>query len=517
MPRALPVVKRATYLTTRFSLIMCAALLLALPGPRAEDEETGPPIAVLAIEGAQALDPAALRRAVLLKEGDVYTPEKTEAAARALRSHARAAGYPEAEAAVRAEPGPDGLRLVFTLREGPLFRYGRLSVEGLKELNHRTIRRQVTFKEGDPYAPSKLFETQSRLYGLGLFETVTLQAATTSARTADITLRVKERPMQWIRGGVGYGSEERQRVSLSYIDENFLRRAYHWETGVVYSAIWLEYNTELVNRYLFGTRTEARGLASWRREYREGYDLERTLGRVSLGRKLSRHLNVEPRYRLQRTIVYDVSPEVGATTPETSLTSAVDTTFSWDDTDNFFAPANGLRAGLTLERSGGFLGGDVHFNRIKIQSAVYEPFWKIVGVLTARGGVVREFGASPEVPIYERLFLGGANTVRGYKERDLGPKDSAENPLGGNVMLGGNAEVRFPIYWRFGGAVFVDGGQVAATAKEAQPSEWLYGGGFGVRLQTPVGPFRLDYGYKLNRVPGDEDLWNIHLSIGEAF
>ena len=84
-------------------------------------------------------------------------------------------------------------------------------------------------------------------------------------------------------------------------------------------------------------------------------------------------------------------------------------------------------------------------------------------------------------------------------------------------MLGGNAELRFPIVWRFTGALFIDGGQVADRFSGVETNAWRYGGGAGIRFKTPVGPFRLDYGHKLNPASGDKDHWRLHFSLGESF
>ena len=120
--------------------------------------------------------------------------------------------------------------------------------------------------------------------------------------------------------------------------------------------------------------------------------------------------------------------------------------------------------------------------------------------LKGRAGWASRYGDSGTVPIYERFFAGGANTIRGYKERWVGPVDQgADEPIGGDSLLIGNAEVTFPIYEKIlKGAIFYDVGNVWEKS-----TDFLVGGGYksgvglGIRINTPVGPFRLDYGYPL--------------------
>jgi outer membrane protein assembly complex protein YaeT len=509
---------RSIVRTPLFFALLPACLAAA---PLRADEKNGedpPRLTSLEIRGNEAVADEDIRKSLPMKEGGAYNPGALSLMEKAALIRLRARGYLEAEATARAEVWESSAAVTLSVKEGPLHRFGPVEVRGLSELPERAVRRELPFREGDPYDPGKLYEAQSRLYGLGLFQEAEVAASTAPGRAAPVTVRVRERPHQWLKGGVGWGSEERQRLSLAYSNHNFLRRAYFAELSGTYSALWLEFKAELVNRYLFGTRTEQRTQASWRHEEREGYELEKILGRVSLGRRLTKHIHAAPGYRLQRTLVFNVDPAISATTPEKSLTSGVDLGLNWDNTDDFFFPTRGVRAGLTLERTGGALGGDVHFNKATANAATYQSLWRrVVGVASARAGAARPFQPSREVPVFERLFIGGARTLRGYRERGVGPRSASGDPLGGEALLGANAEIRFPIYWRFWGAVFADAGQVANHAGGVRPSEWKRSTGCGLRFRTPVGPFRLDYGYKLNPDPGDEDLWRLHFSLGEAF
>ncbi|MBI4397337.1 MAG: BamA/TamA family outer membrane protein [Elusimicrobia bacterium] len=472
----------------------------------------------VSFQGNEHLLDSELRNVIPMRSGESYDAERVEISRKMLLSYYETRGHMEAKVTARADARQSSVRVFFEIVEGPLYTFGKTSVQGLTGLPERTVFRELSYREGDLFSQRELFRTQARLYNLGLFEEIRMQTSTTPVKAVDVWIFLKSRPAQKVRGGVGYGSEERQRINLIYSDQNFLHRAYRLELFSTYSGIWLEAGADLMNRYLFGTHTESRGSVSWRNEDREGYDLERVLGQVNLARRLPYNVYVTPRYRLQRTITFNVNPEVSATTPEKSLTSALEVSSLRDTTNDPFFPYRGGRASVSVERSGGIFGGDIHFQKYFYSAS---RFWAIAGpVVTAlqvRGGTVWEFPPSKEVPIFERLFTGGANSIRGYRERGVGPKDDRGAPLGGNVQMGGSVELRFPLYRRFNGAVFVDGGQVAQRASGAKPSEWKYGAGGGVRFKTPVGPFRLDYGYKLNPDPDEEDLWRVHLSLGEAF
>jgi outer membrane translocation and assembly module TamA len=135
------------------------------------------------------------------------------------------------------------------------------------------------------------------------------------------------------------------------------------------------------------------------------------------------------------------------------------------------------------------------------------------------------------IPINKRLFLGGTNTVRGYGYQKLGPLDASGNPVGGQSALNGNIELRHPIYKKISGVAFIDMGFLGVDPLTFNGDELRFTGGVGLRYDTPVGPLRIDLGYKLNPPtvgdvtvspvpnPDDdiEDRWKIHFSIGQAF
>ena len=138
---------------------------------------------------------------------------------------------------------------------------------------------------------------------------------------------------------------------------------------------------------------------------------------------------------------------------------------------------------------------------------------------TACVGFVDEFGDSVKVPIYERYFAGGANTVRGYRERRIGPRDPGnQEPIGGETFWVANAEETFPIYPDLiKGAVFFDVGNVYDQVDDFGSGDVKSGVGFGVRVKTPIGPVKVDAGYPLDDVPNEKKKMRFYFNISQAF
>jgi outer membrane protein assembly complex protein YaeT len=503
---------------TRLVPLLAWLSIASAPALAAAPASSSPTIAALTIDGAKEIPAAELLKLLPFSVGSPLPQDAERSARSAIEGAYHDRGYIEASALAVVDVTPSTAAVTIRVREGPLYRFGAVKVEGLQALPEETVRREVTWSPGAPFDRRELFKTQSRLYSLGLFKELRIHASTTTARTADVRIEAEEQPLKWIKGGVGYGSEEQQRLSLIFTHNNFLGQGYKLDLSGTRSAIWTEGKAEFLNRYFLGTKTEERGVASWRDETRVGYSVRTALAQASLGRQLFLGVRGAVTLRVEQTYVYNVDPNIQATTPDTALTKGVQLTFNRDTADDPFFPRLGSRTHLLLERDGGAFGGDIDMNKALLETTRYQPLWgSLVAALTGRVGAISSFGSQTDAPIYDRFFTGGANTVRGYRERFVGPKDSSGSPLGGDWLAGASSELRFPIYWRLSGAAFIDGGQVASTSAGVAPSEWKFGAGAGIRFRTPIGPFRLDYGRKLNPDAGDTSLWQIHLSLGEAF
>jgi outer membrane protein assembly complex protein YaeT len=504
--------------------VCCALLAWGTPCQAAD----GAPPAELRVSsvsfgGNAAFSDRELLGAVELRPGAVWTGGKAAFDGELLTSFYHNRGYSDARINVSSLPDGTSVHVRLEIAEGPVYSFGRTTVTGLRALTERVVKKELDYREGDPYSYERLIRSQSRLYAANWFEQLRTSVSSSSAsRQIDVKMSAREKPMLWVKTGAGYGSEEKERLSLGLTHNNFLGRGYQAQVTGTLSRIWLEYHGELLNRHFLFSRTELRDGLTWRRERREGYDLESVKNLLSLGRQVHRHVSVSVQYRLQRTLVFNVDPQLTTEAPSLSQTRSVSVAVNRDTTDDFFYPGGGSRSEAALERSGGLWGGDIDFYKGTLRHTLYHRlFWKVTGMLSAAGGFIQETGRTLDVPIFERFFLGGGNSVRGYGERDVGPEDANGNPLGGKTSLEGHAELRFPIYKAFKGALFLDGGQVADSLSGSAPANWKYGAGGGLRYLTPVGPIRLDFGYKLNpekpTALAKADTWRIHFTIGEAF
>jgi len=254
------------------------------------------------------------------------------------------------------------------------------------------------------------------------------------------------------------------------------------------------------------------------------YDETRTGGDLRLGKEFTDHFRGGLSYRLEEvrienlvdTASQDLRDEEGK-----NVISSLLLELTHDVRDNIFNPTKGYILSGSIEDAGGVFYGDKDFIRATVSASYYHTFFeKFVLELRGRAGLANAYGDTDEVPIYERFYAGGANTIRGYKERRVSPRDPGSNePIGGEAILLGNVELTFSIYEKFlKGAVFYDAGNVWRRAGDfIAGGNYKAGAGVGVRVKTPLGPVRVDYGYPLVGNIDEDKNGEFYFSMSRGF
>ncbi|MCX5714703.1 MAG: outer membrane protein assembly factor, partial [Candidatus Omnitrophica bacterium] len=255
-----------------------------------------------------------------------------------------------------------------------------------------------------------------------------------------------------------------------------------------------------------------------------GYDQDVTGGDLHLGNEISEYLKQQLTYRfdtirisnLSANATSDLTDELGS-----NVISSVQYDLSFDSRDNVFDTTKGEFLTGSYQLAGGPFAGDKDFNKFQGRASHFIPLVANSSLeLRARVGLAKPFSNTDKVPIYERFFAGGAYTVRGYRERKIGPIDQGSgDPKGGNSMMIGNIEYTYPILSFMKLAAFYDVGNVWEKSGDLGSGGFKSGTGLGVRIKTPVGPLMLDYGFPLNKESGEEKKGGgkIHFSMSHGF
>ena len=489
--------------------------------------EEGPRLQIGAVrlEGVGALPEAELRAALGLPPGGPWSEYAVDQGRRVLERRYARAGYLAARVEAASERRDDAMDVVFTVTEGPRTRVGRVLVRGLTRTKPNVVLRELPLREGDPFDPDALVEAQRTLALLGLFESVEVEPLRPApVPFADVTVTVREGKPWHLAGGVGYSTFEGGRGFAEVGHDNL------FGTG---RSLALRFRlsergdrTDLLYRepWLFGTRWQGDGGLFRERREEIGFDLERWGLALGAQRELwperIRGLRGAVRYQISRVDRFDVDPTLVEedVTPGRELLATLTHELTLDRRDQPLDPRSGSFHLASLEVGGFVLGGDADFLKTRLETAWFLDWLRpTVLALGVRLGLATPFGDTADLPIEERFFAGGATTVRGYRERRLGPLDAKGNPLGGNALVVLNVEWRFPLWRWLGGAIFFDSGAVTARVADLAIDELRSGVGAGIRLRTPVGPLRLDVGYPLDRVPRQDQKPRIYVTVGYPF
>lgn len=408
----------------------------------------------------------------------------------------------------------------FVIKENAQARIENIVPLGLKKTQSHVVERELLFESGDTVKYSRLLESQKRLYLTGLFESAFVRpggAFSGNPGAKDIHVEVKEKPSSEFSGSIGYGSVEkvRGRIELSTINLAGTAR----QTGVALEANFIRQalTASFTEPWTFGTRWRTDVNAYIEFEQEPGYDSRTAGSRLTLGRRFGSFTTLSLTYRFENTEIWNVEvteAETGLDPRVRSLTLAI----ARDSRDNLFDPHSGTYLEWSNEMAGSFLHGTNTFARSVVVAKYFKPLGRrALAAAAIEIGWMDLLGASEEIPLSERFYSGGPTSLRGFGYQKVGPIDEDGTPRGGRFKVVWNVlEYRHSLYRIVGGAMFLDLGNVWPDIGAVVLSELRPTAGVGLRVNSPIGIMRLDWGFNLDR-KGDEAASLVHLAMGQAF
>ena len=257
------------------------------------------------------------------------------------------------------------------------------------------------------------------------------------------------------------------------------------------------------------------------------YEEEQRGAGIRLGREFADLVQVNLSYQLFRTVISNVVSEASADLKAEEGRKTVSVggiAVTLDTRDSRFDPTRGSVLFTSADLAGGVLGGNKDFYRLQGGASFYAPhFGRFVFESRVRTGVVNAYGNSSEVPIFERFFGGGSGTIRGFRERRVGPRDPKSNdPIGGEAMFIGSLEEVMTLVKDeknrpiLKGSGFFDVGDVWRRVGDYGQS-FKAGVGIGARVNSPIGPVRIDVGYPVSKVADEDRKLRLHFNISRNF
>lgn len=491
------------------------------------------------ITGARRMPEAAVRAAAALEAGSIYTEDAVVAARARIGSSYRQAGYAAARTTARSavDEANETVIVRFDIDEGPRQMVETVVVGGALRTHPDLVTKVLNISPGAPVDPAAWNRARKRLYDTGVFRNVDIEARKLEAASASRTdgtvpvearVTLEEWPPYRLRYGLRLADEAaalgetagrvlRVGAAADLSRRNLFGRGL--TTGV---STRVDRDRQAVRAFLtvptlVGRRIETNLFASRRRDVsgtrNRGFTADvttltaeqriRPLDGLTLAYSGNLDLNRTYDRMPRRDFPYDVRLKI----------ARFDASAVAERRDDLFNATKGFHHSFNLEY-GTDIGRPARYLKYLGQHFVYRQIGQVVLASAGRVGLASPFGS--ELLPTQRFFAGGGNTVRGYAQDGLGPRGPFGTPLGGNALLVLNQEMRFPLVWRLGGVGFVDAGNVFRSVRDISLRELRVGTGFGLRIDSPVGLVRVDYGLAVKRAPG-EPRGRFFLSLGQAF
>jgi outer membrane protein insertion porin family len=441
-----------------------------------------------------------------LNGGDAYSSTKMREDIKTIRSFYGSRGY--ADAVVTPDikdAGPNQVSIKYQITEGSRFRVGRVNIQGNSKTQDKVIRRELPLNPGDWFNTVELETTKARLQNLQYFSNVQANGSPASNGYRDINVLVEERNTGSVGVGVGFSSVDNVVGFLTLEQTNFdITNPWNFTGGGQRFGMNLragsersEFSLSLVEPWFMDRKLSLGGELFYRQSsyFSDEYDQTNAGASVFLKKPLGEKSSVKLAYSLE-----NINVDVDSTSPAflaedgDFVRSALTLSYLYDSRDSTITPRRGEKLDVSLAVAG--LGGDVETITLSTQGSKY---WNLKWdtILSLNGEVAFVDAINGSVPIFERMFLGGGRTLRGFEFRDIGgTRDIPSGEvLGGQSLAFLNTEYTVPIVETIRAAFFYDMGFVNSGSWDIGPDDVYSDVGMGIRIQLPISPVPLALDY----------------------
>jgi outer membrane protein insertion porin family len=464
-----------------------------------------------------------LFKVLKIKRGAVYSNTAIRRDVNALTEKFANQGYAYVE--INPDTSMDNknllVHLTFEIEKKKRVFYEKIQVVGNTKTRDKVVRRELQVAEGELYSATDMNKSRDRLKRSGFFKEMDFTTSRGSTEEKiNLDIKLEEAPTGAISFGIGYSTLESVVGSASISDRNLFGLGYSGSLKFSLGFKTQNFRLSFTDPYFLGYPYAA-GFDVYheRVEIFTTYSYQITGGDIRFGKELTDTLRIDAMYKLENIKVYNVTSDASIYILEQEgkkTTSAISISPSIDTRDDYFNPRRGGRHSLLIQNAGGILGGDNYFVKVMGQTSWFFPL-PLNTTLNLRGqvGMIAPYGGK-KVPIYEKFFVGGINTVRGFEYGMAGPVDQNKEPLGAKYMVVFNIEWIFPVSREIGlqGALFFDIGKGWGTESSGVTSGGVIqstrnrgiaiGVGPGIRWFSPFGPIHIDLGFNPNPKKGEK-------------
>lgn len=496
-------------------------------------------IGAINVEGYKDIPFKEIEKAMALKPSDVYSEQAIYEESSRIRAVYVDNGYifAQIEPVTILNPETKKIDVTFKITENNVAYIERIEIRGNVKTKDKVIRRELRVYPQERFDGKAVRKSKQKLENLGYFEEVRFDTEPgTKPDEVNLLVDVKEAKTGHLSFGGGYSSVEEFVGFVEIQQRNFDYKNFSTFSGggqdlSFYASLGTltnRYELSFTNPWIFD-RPYSFGFDAYKKGHKQdedvgyGYSEDVTGGDIRFGKEFNDRLKGQIAYRYDRVKISDVVDNATADLKDeagTNNLSSLELNASYDTRDNVFSPLTGIYFLNNFQTTGGPFGGDKNFVKYFARFSYYFPLInKSVLETRLRVGWEDPFSDTEKVPIYDRFFAGGANTIRGYHERKVGPIDPVtKDPLGGETMFVANLEYTYPLIDFLKVATFFDAGNVWAKNTDFFKDKLFKSVGVGLRVKTPVGPVSVDYGWPLDLEPGEEHKeGRFHFNVSRGF
>ncbi len=486
-------------------------------------------VAEVGLEGLTVYTPAELSRGLKTVKNFPYSGSEVHDDEKMIGDYYGSRGYADARVETSVIPvGKNEVKVNYHVFEGEKSMVGKVNIAGNTITKDNVIRRELAFSPGEDLNTVKEEASTNRLKNLNYFSQVDIRNNPSGQPgVKDVDVAVTEQSTGTINFGAGFSSIDSLVGFVDLTQTNFDIAGYpafrgagqRFHVGVQYGTERRDFDMSFTEPWFLDQKLAFTPDLFFHDLYYLStlYD-QRSYGiSFNLRKPLGEHSYVEGTYTLQDVKIHNVAPTATDLIKQEAgdfLESKFDMAWVHDTRDSVFITRTGHK--VTLDGMIAGLGGDVHAYGLKMAGTQYFHLpWD--GIFSIDGAISTVDSLNGQrVPIFERLFLGGANDLRGFDFRKVGPKDRTGEPLGGLTSAYVSFEYTFPIMEKLRGAIFYDVGTVGATAYDLSGSV-NSDVGIGLRLYLPIGPIRVDFGIPLQSDQFNDSSGHFNFNIGYKF
>ena len=415
--------------------------------------------------------------------------------------------------------------VTFQIDKGELVYIDRITIKGNNRTRDNVIRRELLIAEGGVFDSKAIRQSTQALQRLSYFEEVNITPEPSlDPDRMNVIIEVKEKSTGTFSIGAGYSSVDKIMLMGQISENNFLGRGDTLAFSANVSGVSQRFNLGYTNPHLYDSALSwGVDAFSTEREY-DDYTKDSKGGGLRIGYPIWGKWKAYGNYSYTDTDLSDIAPNASFIIKESAdihVTSAVKFSLVRDTRNSLYGASRGSRNVASVKYAGGPLSGDAEFTKVEGSTSWYFPMM-LSTVFHIKGAAGQVFENEPgKLPVYERFYLGGLNSVRGFEYGKISPIDPTTlDRIGGDKMWYTNVEIVFPLLKTQGvhGAIFYDSGQVLNDDEDffIVNDSIKNSAGIEVRWLSPMGPLRVVWGYNLDPLPDeDQAVWDF--SIGGSF